>query len=596
MAEDTEVYERGVAVVTGGQNGGEEEEMRTATSIRFVALSLSCGALTFGACAPTAPDPAISRSIHVRPLAATLTVGDSLRVEVRGADSTEAGSAESDLLWSSSDPDVASVTGGLVRAHAVGSAAIRVETGTAMDTVSILVVTLDQRGPMGPLAVDPTNPRYFDGPDGRPVYLSGFHTWSNLQSSGPDDVDYISYLAQLRELGQDFIRLWTWEHTPFGLCEESNEAWSPLPYARTGPGRALDGKPKFDVRRFDRRFFDRLHARVQAARARGLYVSVMLFQGWSTRKWICRRGDGNPWRGHPFNAANNVNGIDGDPDGSGDGLEIHTLAIPAVVDLQKAYVRRVVEAVGDFDNVLFEVCNECGGTTVAPETTFAWETAIVDYVRRYERKRGGLRHPVGITAFAGPGRSVNALLRTSDADWVSPKHLSRRYADPDDPYASDPPPAEAGPVSVVDSDHIGVQNTSDPAFGRAWVWKSFLRGHNVIQMEGTADPPPPVAQAIRRALGQVAGLAAHLDLARMTPRGDLTSTGYALADPGESYLVYQPGSRPFTLDLSAASGTMRVEWIDPATGDHRPGIEVAGGAVRTFDPPVEGSVVVVVGR
>src|SRR5438477_10811085 len=33
-----------------------------------------------------------------------------------------------------------------------------------------------------------------------------------------------------------------------------------------------------------------------------------------------------PWRldGHPFNKSNNVNAVDGDPDGDGIGLEVHT--------------------------------------------------------------------------------------------------------------------------------------------------------------------------------------------------------------------------------------------------------------------------------
>ena len=53
-----------------------------------------------------------------------------------------------------------------------------------------------------------------------------------------------------------------------------------------------------------------------AARERGIYVIVMLFDGWSVE----RKGDGeNPWDGHPFNRANNINGVDGDlnHDGSG---------------------------------------------------------------------------------------------------------------------------------------------------------------------------------------------------------------------------------------------------------------------------------------
>ena len=55
---------------------------------------------------------------------------------------------------------------------------------------------------------------------------------------------------------------------------------SPQPWARTGSGEATDGKPKFDLETFDEEFFDRLRGRVTAAGDRGMYVDVMLFEGW----------------------------------------------------------------------------------------------------------------------------------------------------------------------------------------------------------------------------------------------------------------------------------------------------------------------------
>ena len=51
-----------------------------------------------------------------------------------------------------------------------------------------------------------------------------------------------------------------------------------------------------------------------------------------------------------------------------------------------------------------------------------------------------------------------------------------------------------------------------------------------------------------------------MKLVAMEPRGDLSSTGYALASPGEEYLVLEPGETadPFTVTLEA--GTYAVEW------------------------------------
>src|SRR4030095_9421265 len=101
----------------------------------------------------------------------------------------------------------------------------------------------------------------------------------------------------------------------------------------------------------------RLRRRVRAAGDRGVYVSIMLFQGFS----VARKGGigENPWNGHPFNKHNNVSGIDGESRGTGEGLDVHTLYDPELRQFQEAYVEKVVDTVNDLDNVLFEICNEC---------------------------------------------------------------------------------------------------------------------------------------------------------------------------------------------------------------------------------------------
>lgn len=66
--------------------------------------------------------------------------------------------------------------------------------------------------------------------------------------------------------------------------------------------------------------------------------------------------------------------FDGDPDGDGQGHEIHTLDISTITELQEAYVKKVVDAVNDLDNVLYEVANEDhGGAT-------EWQYHIIDFI------------------------------------------------------------------------------------------------------------------------------------------------------------------------------------------------------------------------
>ena len=60
-------------------------------------------------------------------------------------------------------------------------------------------------------------------------------------------------------------------------------------------------------------------------------------------------------------------------------------------------------------------------------------------------------------------------------------------------------------------------------------------------------------------MGDTLRYAERMQLIEMTPRGDLSSTGYALANPGQEYLVLQSDepAKPFTVTLVA--GSYRVE-------------------------------------
>src|SRR5688572_25943382 len=150
----------------------------------------------------------------------------------------------------------------------------------------------------GPLRVHPDNPRYFiAGGGGRAVYLTGSHNWYNLQDAGriggplTKKFDYDAYLKLMAGHGHNFMRLWAWEGAGYWWQGEVNkEYYEPLPYRRTGPGNAPDGKPKFDVNQFDPAYFERLRSRVKAAGDKGIYVGLMLFQGWS----IYSHDYGNP--------------------------------------------------------------------------------------------------------------------------------------------------------------------------------------------------------------------------------------------------------------------------------------------------------------
>ena len=215
---------------------------------------------------------------------------------------------------------------------------------------------------MGPLAAHPQNPRYFQNTaTGEVVYLTGSHTWPNLVDMGPSDPPPAF----------DFEKCVEWmagSTTTSCACGRGN--WSPgtrrpitsasvIPRRRCphAPDRARawpsTASPSSTSRSSTRSTSTGSRARVLAAGERGIYVSVMLFEGWGLQ--FCDRGVGRATRSI---RGNNVNGIDGDPNGDGKGLEVHALASPAVTAIQEAYVRKVIDTVNDLDNVLYEISNE----------------------------------------------------------------------------------------------------------------------------------------------------------------------------------------------------------------------------------------------
>jgi hypothetical protein len=293
------------------------------------------------------------------------------------------------------------------------------------------------------------NPRYFTvaSDQGKAVYLTGSHIWNNLQDrmgSGPGcaerpgRLDYGTYLDLLAEHSHNFIRLWRWEQFRsqaadgnFHLC------MTPQPWPRTGPGAATDGKPRVDLDRLDEAF-DRLRDHVVAAGERGIYVAVMLFDGWALH--LSPAPD--HVEGHPFHAANNVNEV-----GIGSILDYQVLLLdPRVQQLQEAYIHKVVNnTLHDLPNLLWEVANESSGGgrvdpafaealglagTVAWGDSTAWQYWVIDVVKRYEEELGCDAHPIWMTMqFPVPEQTkVNEPLFDSRAEWISPGYDDEIFA------------------------------------------------------------------------------------------------------------------------------------------------------------------------
>jgi hypothetical protein len=115
---------------------------------------------------------------------------------------------------------------------------------------------------------------------------------------------------------------------------------------------------------------------------------------------------------------------------------------------------------------------------------------------------------------------------------------------------------------------------------------------------GGVNPPDPSVggpmsyaafEPVRRAMGDTLRFAERMHLLGMQPLAELSSTGYALADPGQEYLVLQPSATadPFTVMLEP--GTYAAEWFSIEGRNTVPGepMTVEGSAATGFSPPPE---------
>jgi len=418
----------------------------------------------------------------------------------------------------------------------------------------------------GPLRVHRTNPRYFTDDSGRAIYLTGSHTWNSLQDWPVDytPLDFNVYLNWLQEVGHNFFKLRAWEATTA----------SPLPYARISD-------TVFDLSQFDQSYFDRIRDRVMAARDRGIYVAIMLFQWRETPDDIPTENPHFMFVNHPFHPANNINGIDPDQNGNGKAEELHTLLIPAVTAVQEAYVRQVVDTVNDFDNVIYEISNE------SPVTSEAWQHYMMQVIRNHEA--GRKQHPILMSLMWPDG--TDEQLFSSPADAISPGGLI---------YQEDPPVMDGRKVVLSDPDHF-----TYPLFmgDSQWVWRTFMRGGHPIPLDVLPEHIPGFGSggyleyadqvaldAMRWAMGRTRVYAERVNLAAMQPRSDISSAGYALVAPGSEYLIYEPSGGSFVVTMT--DGVYDYEWFDVSNGTviSTGSIDVDDGDYP-FEPPIGGEVI-----
>ncbi len=423
-------------------------------------------------------------------------------------------------------------------------ATANVEEGkTVPATISTITAT-------GPLRVLTSNPRYFTDNSGKAIFLAGSHTWSNgMEDRGtvypPLPFDYDGYMHFMKLHNFNWMRLWTAEMTRVSTSDDPFEDMigPPFKWVRSLTCCANDGGNKFDFTQLDPNYFSRMRSRIIKAGQNGIYVSVMLFNGYMW-EFDESAGDGNP-----FESGNNVNSVSCGGTCPSDATQISAQAW----SYEQAYLRKVVDTVNDLPNVMYEVSNEAG----SPYSD-DWQASVIRSIKRYEATKAK-QHPVGMT-FQYQGGS-DATLYQSQADWISP------------PRTKLPPVATGNKVVINDTDHSYFM---DP-YLVGWPGRNEPGGRNADSHVGTNTDP--YWDEIRNALTDIRNYGTKIDLANMTPRGSLSTSGFCLANPGSEYLVFS-SSNSFT--LTTVEGNYTFEWFNPSTHTIVKTGTVTVGSSQTF--------------
>jgi len=247
--------------------------------------------------------------------------------------------------------------------------------------VPLALVTLSVANAQVAISIDPESSKYLLF-RGKPLVLisASEHYGSVINRS----FDYEKYLADAAEHKMTMTRTFLLyrelqsARNPSSPCKPESPDYI-SPFLRTGPGKAKDGEPAYDLDQWNPEYFERLHHFLDAASKRGIVVELTVFSNsYSPETWAL----------NPLRAANNLQHV-----GAVDWEEYITLKDKELVRRQTAYARKIIVETSQYDNVYYEICNEPGGGIAGhatPADVDAWQEEMAK-VMREEMKR--LHHP-----------------------------------------------------------------------------------------------------------------------------------------------------------------------------------------------------------
>ena len=409
-----------------------------------------------------------------------------------------------------------------------------------------------------PIALHPQNPHYLLWRD-KPVVVitSGEHYGAVLNL----DFDYARYLKTLQAEGMMLTRTFSGAYCEApGAFRITNNTLAPVqgrlicPWARSDEPGYANGGNKFDLRRWDSKYFQRLRDFIATAARCDVIVEFVLF---------CPFYEDRMWNVSPMNVRNNVNGI-----GDLGREEVYTLADAPLQAVQDAMVRKIVTELKDFDNLYYEICNEpyFGGVTLE------WQAHIAEIIVQTEKSLG-VRHLIAQNI----ANKTKTITEPNPAVSIFNFHYAKPPTAVTDNY---------GLNRVIGDDETGFAGSHDEPY-RIEAWNFILAGGGVFDHLdysfqvghedgcGAIQAPGGGGPEFRKQMRILKHFIHTLDFIAMRPDRSVVVGGlpgkasaYALAQPGRAYGIYVSGCNgPIDLGVALPSGGWEAIWVNTKTGE-----------------------------
>ena len=369
------------------------------------------------------------------------------------------------------------------------------------------------------------------------------------------------------------------------------------PWARSDRGRAWDALPKYDLARYNDWYFQRLGQFASLCDRKGTILFHNHYMQHALLETDAHYVD-FPWR--PANCLQDT----GMPDRTPAANVFYDVSHPLRRRLHRAYIRKCLKELGDYHNVVFLCSTEYTGPLSFMnfwlDTVFEWEKETGRDVHVAVGACKDVLDQVLSDPLRGPKISTLDLRYwwyAPDRTLYAPRsgrQVAGRYAGT---LGGTTPQQVYRQVKQyrLKHPHKGIIHGIAPS--RQHAWAALMGGGSMLigqlPYPDLKDPPEYISPQQCRVIQPTYDfIRAHLSgaLQRTRPR-DLVATApernWCLAETNRTYLIYAARGGQFRLDLSAASGTYRAQWLDPRTGelaDAGSG-STEGGRIVTFTAP-----------